>query len=90
MRVTLCDVGPRDGLQNEPDVLAPAVRAELVDREDSHNWVSITGTAELTPEGAVEHIHKLARKYTGGDYPLHEGERRVLVRITPERVNPRS
>jgi isopropylmalate/homocitrate/citramalate synthase len=32
MRVTVCDVGPRDGLQNEPDVLAPAVRAELVDR----------------------------------------------------------
>jgi hydroxymethylglutaryl-CoA lyase len=32
MRATLCDVGPRDGLQNEPDVLAPAVRAELVNR----------------------------------------------------------
>ncbi len=32
MRVTLCDVGPRDGLQNEPEVLAPAVRADLVDR----------------------------------------------------------
>ena len=30
--VTICDVGPRDGLQNEPDVLAPAVRAELVNR----------------------------------------------------------
>jgi hydroxymethylglutaryl-CoA lyase/(R)-citramalyl-CoA lyase len=30
--VILCDVGPRDGLQNEPDVLAPAVRAELVNR----------------------------------------------------------
>jgi len=28
----VCDVGPRDGLQNEPDVLGPAVRAELVDR----------------------------------------------------------
>lgn len=28
----MCDVGPRDGLQNEPDVLGPAVRAELVDR----------------------------------------------------------
>jgi isopropylmalate/homocitrate/citramalate synthase len=26
----LCDVGPRDGLQNEPDVLPPSVRAELV------------------------------------------------------------
>ena len=28
----VCDVGPRDGLQNEPDVLAPATRARLVDR----------------------------------------------------------
>ncbi len=32
MRVTICDVGPRDGLQNEPETLAPAVRAELVNR----------------------------------------------------------
>jgi len=32
MRVTICDVGPRDGLQNEPETLAPAVRAELVTR----------------------------------------------------------
>jgi hydroxymethylglutaryl-CoA lyase/(R)-citramalyl-CoA lyase len=32
MRVTVCDVGPRDGLQNEPEVLAPPVRAELVQR----------------------------------------------------------
>jgi isopropylmalate/homocitrate/citramalate synthase len=32
VRVALCDVGPRDGLQNEPDVLPPATRAELVDR----------------------------------------------------------
>jgi len=30
--VEVCDVGPRDGLQNEPTVLAPAVRADLVDR----------------------------------------------------------
>jgi isopropylmalate/homocitrate/citramalate synthase len=32
MRVTVCDVGPRDGLQNEPDILAPTIRAELVHR----------------------------------------------------------
>jgi isopropylmalate/homocitrate/citramalate synthase len=32
MRVTICDVGPRDGLQNEPETLAPDVRAELVSR----------------------------------------------------------
>jgi isopropylmalate/homocitrate/citramalate synthase len=30
--VLVCEVGPRDGLQNEPDVLEPAVRAELVNR----------------------------------------------------------
>jgi isopropylmalate/homocitrate/citramalate synthase len=28
----LCDVGPRDGLQNEDEVLEPAVRADLVNR----------------------------------------------------------
>ena len=32
MRVILCDVGPRDGLQNEPEVLPADTRAELVDR----------------------------------------------------------
>ena len=32
MRVTLCDVGPRDGLQNEPESLVPDVRAEFVRR----------------------------------------------------------
>jgi isopropylmalate/homocitrate/citramalate synthase len=32
MQVTICDVGPRDGLQNEPETLAPDVRAELVSR----------------------------------------------------------
>jgi hydroxymethylglutaryl-CoA lyase/(R)-citramalyl-CoA lyase len=28
----ICDVGPRDGLQNEPETLAPGVRSELVGR----------------------------------------------------------
>ena len=30
--VTICDVGPRDGLQNESEILEPQVRAELVGR----------------------------------------------------------
>ncbi|HXV56312.1 MAG TPA: hypothetical protein VD704_00455 [Gaiellaceae bacterium] len=29
MRVTVCDVGPRDGLRNEQAVPAPSLRAEL-------------------------------------------------------------
>jgi isopropylmalate/homocitrate/citramalate synthase len=32
VRVTLCDVGPRDGLQNETETLPPATRAELASR----------------------------------------------------------
>src|SRR5213082_2734098 len=32
MRILICDVGPRDGLQNEPEVLPPETRAELVNR----------------------------------------------------------
>src|SRR4051794_1415274 len=32
MRVTLCDVGPRDGLQNDAVTLEPAVRADLCAR----------------------------------------------------------
>jgi isopropylmalate/homocitrate/citramalate synthase len=32
MMVTVCDVGPRDGLQNEAETLAPGVRAELCNR----------------------------------------------------------
>src|SRR5216110_2612377 len=32
MDVRITDVGPRDGLQNEPETLAPATRAELVSR----------------------------------------------------------
>ena len=32
MNLIICDVGPRDGLQNEDTTLAPAVRAELCDR----------------------------------------------------------
>ena len=30
--LTLCDVGPRDGLQNEAEALEPATRAELVNK----------------------------------------------------------
>jgi isopropylmalate/homocitrate/citramalate synthase len=32
MQVLVCDVGPRDGLQNEAEALPPDTRAELIDR----------------------------------------------------------
>ena len=30
--ITICDVGPRDGLQNEKDIVPPETRAELINR----------------------------------------------------------
>jgi PPOX class probable F420-dependent enzyme len=63
---------PRNLRQN------PHASVCVVDREDPYNWVSITGTAELTHEGAEEHIHMLSRKYTGDDYPLKPDEERSL------------
>ena len=53
MQVTLCDVGPRDGLQNEPETLAPAVRAELVSRLAA----AIPGAEVLEADGAGHDIH---------------------------------
>src|ERR1700759_3263195 len=32
LRISVCDVGPRDGLQNDKVTLEPAVRAELCTR----------------------------------------------------------
>jgi isopropylmalate/homocitrate/citramalate synthase len=48
-RVTLVEVGPRDGLQNEPDVLAPDVRAELVGRLASSGLSVIEAASFVDP-----------------------------------------
>ena len=61
----------------------------VVDRNDPYCWVGVSGTAELVDEGAVEHLHELSRRYTGSDYEIAEGERRVIMRITPVRVTQR-
>jgi PPOX class probable F420-dependent enzyme len=57
--------------------------------DDPYKWVSVAGPAELSHEGADDHIDKLAKKYLGADsYPFRqEGEQRVIVRIKPEHVN---
>ena len=51
MRVTICDVGPRDGLQNQPVTLAPDVRAELVDR------LAVAGLARIEAVSFVSSRH---------------------------------
>jgi isopropylmalate/homocitrate/citramalate synthase len=68
MRVLLCDVGPRDGLQNEPDVLPPGTRAELVDRLAAAGLRRIEAVsfvrAERVPQmaGAEDVIERVQRR----------------------------
>ena len=72
-------------LRRDPRVSVTVLPAE----NQQSGYVSVSGTAELTEEGAFEHIDRMAQKYIGQEkYPyLQEGERRVIVRITPERVD---
>jgi PPOX class probable F420-dependent enzyme len=68
----------------------PRVAIEVHDEEDPQSaYVSVTGTAELVEEGADAHIDKLAKKYLGVDeYPYRSpDEKRVIVRIHPERID---
>jgi isopropylmalate/homocitrate/citramalate synthase len=50
VRVTLCDVGPRDGLQNEPETLTPEVRAELVRRLAATGLPRVEAASFVNPE----------------------------------------
>jgi len=66
----------------------PRVSLIMVDPENSYRWVSVSGTAELSTEGADDEIDRLAKKYLGKDeYPWRSAEeQRINVRIRPERV----
>ena len=67
----------------------PRVSLIMVDPENSYRWVSVSGTAELSTEGADDEIDRLAKKYLGKDeYPFRNPEeQRIKVRITPQLVD---
>ena len=65
----------------------PSVSAMVVDPKDQYRWVSVSGRATMTTEGAREHIDKLSNKYMGEDYPWYKGEQRLIVRISPDKVD---
>ena len=59
--VTICDVGPRDGLQNEPTTLEPEVRADLVNRLAAAGLrrieaVSFVNPARVPQMGGAEEV----------------------------------
>jgi hydroxymethylglutaryl-CoA lyase/(R)-citramalyl-CoA lyase len=66
--VIVCDVGPRDGLQNEDRVLEPAVRADLCDRLAAAGLKRIEAASFVNPKlvpqmaGAEEVMAALHRR----------------------------
>ena len=49
MTIAICDVGPRDGLQNDPKILEPETRAELVNRLASAGLPRIEAVSFVSP-----------------------------------------
>ncbi len=78
------------GRQKEKNIKrTPKVGVSVLDPDDPYRYVSVRGRAELTEEGAVEHINKLARQYMDVDEYPHLGEEsgpRVICRISTDRV----
>ncbi|SFS69034.1 PPOX class F420-dependent oxidoreductase [Halostagnicola kamekurae] len=68
----------------------PKVGLSITDPDDPYRYLSIRGAVEeMTTEGAVDHIDRLAQRYMDvEEYPYHDDEEsdRVIVRIRPDRV----
>jgi len=68
MSVIICDVGPRDGLQNQSVTLAPVVRAELVDLLAAAGVPRIEAVSFVSPKavpqmaGAEEVVAAIERR----------------------------
>jgi PPOX class probable F420-dependent enzyme len=65
------------------------VALSIQDPDNPYRYIAIRGPiAEITEEGADEHIDRLAKKYTGADrYGFRQpGEVRVTYKILPEHV----
>ena len=65
----------------------PRVAVSVLNADNPYEQVTIRGrVTEMSHEGADDHINALAKKYLGIDeYPHRQpGERRVIVKITPD------
>lgn len=65
------------------------VALDILDPDNPYRWLAVRGqVAEVTEEGADDHIDKLAQRYKGvAKYPdRRAGEQRIIVKIAPSRV----
>jgi len=67
-----------------------AVSLSIMDPDNPYRYLEVRGrVAEITEEGADEHIDKMAKKYIGEDrYPWRRpGEVRIVYKIEPQRTS---
>jgi PPOX class probable F420-dependent enzyme len=65
----------------------PRITLTVADQNDNERYVMITGTAELTEDGADEHIEELSQKYKGYAFTgWTPGMKRVKVYMNADRV----
>ena len=62
----------------------PRVSVSVWDNGDPYSYFEVQGRAELSEEGAAEHINELSHKYAGKDFDSPVD--RVIVRVRPERI----
>jgi PPOX class probable F420-dependent enzyme len=67
----------------------PRVSLLVLDPSDAYKWVSMSGTTDVTTDGAREQIDTLAKKYLGkNEYPwASPNKRRLKVVIQPTQVD---
>jgi PPOX class probable F420-dependent enzyme len=64
----------------------PVISVLVINHADPYQYVSITGPAEISDDGAEEHINELSRRYYGRDFNYRQGEKRLILRVRPRRV----
>jgi PPOX class probable F420-dependent enzyme len=66
----------------------PRIIASVQDRNNPQAYAVFHGKARITENGADEHIDVLARRFLGADkYQFrHPGEKRLIVRISVDRI----
>jgi PPOX class probable F420-dependent enzyme len=68
----------------------PRVALAVSDPADPARYFAVRGRVlDVTTDGAVEHIEKLAQRYLGGPYPWYGGrdQTRLLITIEAGKIN---
>jgi PPOX class probable F420-dependent enzyme len=66
----------------------PKVAVCIADPGDPYRYLQIRGrVSDITTEGADEHINALSLKYDGEPWKYRAGQKRVIYKILPEKVD---